>query len=57
MLPDRKGEKLMVKSSKVIKYDGISTGEGHYNSMHDKSLYEFKYPRGTTEKLTANIIP
>ena len=24
--------------------------------MHDKSVYEFEYPDGTTQKLTANMI-
>ena len=56
MLPDNKGEKLMRKISKRIRYDYTSTSEGNYNDMQDKSSYEFEYPDGTTEKLSANII-
>ena len=41
---------------KRIKYDDTSTGEGNYNAMHDKSLYEVEYPDGMTEQLAANII-
>ena len=55
MLPDRKGDKLMEKFRKLIKYDDIITGEDRYNAMHDKSEYEVEYTDGTTEKLTANI--
>ena len=29
---------------------------GHYNSMHNKSVYEVEYPDGTTEQLTGKII-
>ena len=39
VLPDWKGEKLMGKFRKRVRYDDTSTGEGNYNSMHDKSLY------------------
>ena len=46
----------MGKVSKLVRYDDTSTGEGNYNSMHYKSLYEVKYPDGTTEQLAANII-
>ena len=56
MLPDRKGEKLMLKFRKRIKYDKISTGEGHYNSIHNNYVYKVEYPDGTIEELTANII-
>ena len=56
VLPDRKGEKLMGKFRKRVRYDDTSTGEGNYNAMHDKSLYEVYYPDGTTEQLAANII-
>ena len=56
MLPDWKGEKLMGKFRKRVRYDDTSTGEGNYNAMHDKSLYEVEYPDGTTEQLAANII-
>ena len=34
-----------------IKYDGIKTGEGQYNDIHTKYMYEFKYTDGTTYKL------
>ena len=47
MLSDRKGEKLMGKFRKHIKYYVIITGEGHYNAMYDKSAYEFEYTDGT----------
>ena len=56
MLPDRKGEKLMGKVRKRVRCDDTSTGEGNYNAMHDKYLYEVEYPDGTTEQLAANII-
>ena len=39
VLPDLKSEKIMGKYRKRIKYDDISTEEGHYNSMHKNSLY------------------
>ena len=54
--PDRKDKKLMGKVRKRVKYDVSSTGEGNYNPMHDKSLYEVEYTDGTTEQLVANII-
>ena len=47
-LPDKKGETLMGKVSNCIKYDDISTEEGHYISMHNKYVYEVKYPDGKT---------
>ena len=56
MLPDCKGKKLMGKFIKRVKYDESSTGEGNYNTMHDKSLYEVEYPDGTKEQLSANIL-
>ena len=56
MLPDQKGDKLMGKFSKRVRYNYTITGEGNYNAMHNKSLYEVEYPDGTTEQLTANII-
>ena len=56
MLPDRKGEKIMREVRKRVRYDDTITGEGNYNAMQDKSLYEVEYPYGTTEKLAANII-
>ena len=46
----------MGKVSKHIRYDDTHIGEGNYNAMHDKSLYEVKYPYRTMEKLVANII-
>ena len=56
MIPDWKGDKLMGKVRKRVRYDETSTGEGNYNYMHDNYLCEVKYPDGTTEKLAANII-
>ena len=56
MLPYPKGEKIMGKVRKRVIYDETSTGEGNYNSMHDKSLYKVEYPDGTAEQLAANII-
>ena len=46
----------MGKVRKLVRYDGTSTGEGNYNAMHDKSLYEVEYPDGTKEQLSANIL-
>ena len=46
----------MWKARKHVRYDGTSTGEGNYNAMHDKSLYQVEYPNGTTEQLADNII-
>ena len=51
MLPDYKGEKLMGKFSKSIKYDGLSIGEGWYNAINDKYLYEVGCPDVTMDKL------
>ena len=57
VLPYQKGGKLMVKFKKRVKcYDSV-TGEGNYNPMYDKSLYEVEYPDGTMEQLVDNIIP
>ena len=56
MLPDWKGDKLIRKARKRVRYDDTSTGEGNYNFMHKNSLYEVEYPDGTTEQLAANII-
>ena len=56
MLPDRKGEKLIGKVIKRVRYDDTVAGEGNYNSMHGNSLYEAEYPDGKTEQLSANII-
>ena len=39
-LHDRKGEKIIGKVRKLDRYDDTITGEGNYNTMHDKSLYE-----------------
>ena len=41
---------------KRVRYDDTSTGGGDYNAMHEKYLYEFEYPYGTTEQLEFNII-
>ena len=46
----------MVKVNKRVRYDGISTVEGNYNTMHDKYLSEVEQPDGTTEQLADNII-
>ena len=56
VLPDRKGDKIMDKVSKRVRYYDTSTGEGNYNAMHDKSLCEGEYPDGIMEQLAANII-
>ena len=40
VLPDSKVDKLMGKVGKYVRYDDISIGEGNYNDVHDKSLYE-----------------
>ena len=55
-LPDKKGDKIIVKFSKRIKYDYSSIDKGNYNPMHNKSLYKVEYPDETTEQLEANII-
>ena len=41
---------------KCVKYNDSSTGEGNYNLMHEKSLYEVEYPDGTTKQLAGNRI-
>ena len=46
----------MGKVRKHVKYDKSSTGEGNYNPVHDKSLYEVEYPYVTTQQLAANMI-
>ena len=46
----------MGKVRKRVRYYYRSIGEGNYNSIHDKSLYELQYPDGTTEQLDSNII-
>ena len=56
MIPDSKSEKLMGEVRKRFEYDEISTGEGPYNVMHDKYVYEVEYPDGTTEQLADIII-
>ena len=56
VLPDRKGEKLIGKFRKRVKYDYSITGKVNYNPMHDKFLYEVEYPDGTTKQLADNII-
>ena len=38
VLPDQKGDKLMIKVRKRIKYDVIIIEEGHYNPMNEKSI-------------------
>ena len=55
MLHDQKGEKLVRKVRKRVRYYDTITVEGNYNSMHENSLYEVEYPDGTTEQLAANI--
>ena len=49
MPPDHKGEKLTGEVRKRVRYNDTSIGEGNYNAMHDKSLYEVEFPDGTTE--------
>ena len=56
VLPYQKGEKIMRKVGKRVRYDDTSTGEGNYNAMHDKYIYEVEYTYGTTEQLADNII-
>ena len=56
VLPDRKGDKLMGKFRKRVKYDDTSKGKGNHNAMHDKSLYEVEYPDRMTDQLADNII-
>ena len=46
----------MGKVSKRVRYDDTSTGEGNYNAIHDKYLYEVECTDGTTEQPTDNII-
>ena len=55
MLPNWKGQKLVGKGRKCVRYDDISTGECNHNDMNDKYLYEVEYPDGTTEQLADNI--
>ena len=51
-----KGDKIIDKSRKRVRYDDTSTGEGNYNAMHEKILYGVEYTDGTTEQLADNII-
>ena len=46
----------MGEFGKCVIYDDTSTGEGNYNAMNDKSLYEVEYPDVTMEQLADNII-
>ena len=39
VLPYHKGEKLMGKVRKHVRYGETSTGKVNYNDMHDKYLY------------------
>ena len=45
----------MVNIRKRIKCDDVSEGGGRYNAIHNKHVYEFDHPYGTTKQLTANI--
>ena len=56
VLPDRKGEKIMGKVRKRVRYDDTGEKKGNYNATHNKSLYEVEYNDGTTEELADNII-
>ena len=47
MIPDLKGDRRMGKVRKCVRSDDTITGEGSYNEMHEKSLYEVEYPYGT----------
>ena len=55
-IPDRKGEKLMGKVRKCVKYDESSASKRNYNPMHKKYLYEVGYHDGMTEQQADNII-
>ena len=46
----------MGKGRKNIKYDDISTREGHFNAMHDKSVYKVGYSAGKMKQLASKII-
>ena len=41
---------------KHIIHDDTSTGEGNYNYMHEKPIYEVEYTEGTMKQLISNII-
>ena len=41
VLPDRNIDKLMGRVRKHFRYNATIIGEGNYNVMHEKSLYEF----------------
>ena len=56
MIPDWKGEKIMKKARKHVRYDDTGKSKGNYNSIHDKYLYEVEYPDGTMKQLAVNII-
>ena len=51
MLTDQKGEKLMGKVRKCVRYDDTSIGEDNYNDMHDKYLYEVENPSVMMDQL------
>ena len=56
-IPDEKGQKLMARVSKRMKdSDGVAVGQHHENPFMDTSVYEVKYPDGSTAELQANII-
>ena len=56
VLTDRKGEKLLGKVRKCIKYDDTITKYVHCHSMNDKYVHGVYYHDGTTEHMKANII-
>ena len=56
MLPDCKGDRIVGKARKHVRYYEKSTGGGNYNAMHENSLYKVECTDVTTEKLEANII-
>ena len=45
----------MGKVRKRVRYDDTSNGEGFYNAMHDKPLYEVEYHDVMTEQMSAII--
>ena len=55
-LPNCKGERIMGRVKKRLKYDDSNTSKGNYNTTHSKYLYKVEYPDGTTEQLEAKII-
>lgn len=55
-LPDRKGESVMAKVIRKTKAADQNPEKGAYNPLSDHSKYEVKFPDGSSEELTANVI-